>query len=155
MLTPPSATSHCHRTFVLSSYRSRVWRHKWTTLAKRLFSEMLTTTSMFGCFHFNCRGNKTNALEDILEKSSESEENDISEEENLGRGIASKSGVMKNNIKIYSFSLRHRYISINKLDGLFFYWHYFYHQKTLFNQWLNVFLIWHCLLYVSSAKVYQ
>ena len=75
---------------------------------------------MFGCFHFNCRGNK-NALEDILEKSSESEENDISEEENLGRGIASKSGVMKNNIKIYSFSLRYRYISINKLDGLFFY----------------------------------
>lgn len=52
---------------------------------------------MFGCFHFNCRGNK-NALEDILEKSCESE-NEISEEENLGRGMRSNSCEMKNSSK--------------------------------------------------------
>ena len=54
---------------------------------------------MFGCFHFNCRGNK-NALEDILEKSCESE-NDISEEENLGRGIESDSDVMKSKCSLF------------------------------------------------------
>ncbi len=70
---------------------------------------MLTTTSMFGCFHFNCRGNK-NALEDILEKSCESE-NEISEEENLGRGMRSSSYEMKNSSKISYFSfVKCRYI---------------------------------------------
>jgi hypothetical protein len=59
---------------------------------------MLTTTQMFACFHFNCRGNKT-ALEDILEKSCESE---ISEEENIGRDIV-KSFPEVNFIKFFPF----------------------------------------------------